>query len=255
MITLLSPAKKLLNIEQPYSDFTSLPIFTEKTAELLALMQAKSPEQIAELMHLSEDLARLNYQRYQNFSSTEKYPAIFLFQGDVYKGLAAETWDQESLDFAQSHLMILSGLYGLLKPLDLINPYRLEMGTRLMNPSGKNLYACWTMPITRELNRCLGEGVNPVLVNLASAEYFKALDCQNLKFPIIHLHFMEQRENKTAVVGIHAKKARGAMASFMMQHRLNDVESLKQFKGLNYHFAKKHSDKDNLVFIRKQPVS
>jgi len=252
MLTLLSPAKKLLSIEKPWQSPASSPIFPEKTAELVALMRCKSPQQIAELMHLSPDLAELNYQRYQHFASAEKYPALLFFQGDVYKGLEAEKWNTATLEFSQSHLRILSGLYGLLKPLDLIQAYRLEMGTQLMNSVGKNLYDYWGSSISQALNLQLENTHNPILINLASAEYFKAVNKQALKFPVISIQFMEKTGDKLQIVGIYAKKARGALANFMMQNQLDDVESLKHFKGLNYHFCKKESENDTLVFIRTQ---
>jgi cytoplasmic iron level regulating protein YaaA (DUF328/UPF0246 family) len=253
MLTLLSPAKKLLTIEKPYQDYFSLPIFHEKTAELVAIMQSKSAQDIANLMHLSPALAELNFHRYQNFlhEQSSKYPAIFLFQGDVYQGLQAAKWDSNTVDFAQSHLLTLSGLYGLLKPLDLMQPYRLEMGTKLLNPLGKNLYAYWTTAITQILGERLTVMNNPMLINLASMEYFKVVDENALPFPILHIHFREQINNTLKTIGIYAKKARGLMANYLMQNQIDDLESIKGFDVLNYQFCKKQSDKQHLVFIRK----
>lgn len=256
MLILLSPAKKLLNLEKPYQEgYTSQPIFSKKTAELVKLMKSKSRQDIAALMHLSSALADLNYHRYQDFSSEypcpQSYPALFLFQGDVYQGLEASRWDKAAVDFSQNHLLILSGLYGLLRPLDLIQPYRLEMGTRLINASGNNLYDYWTQSISHELNQRLSASENPILINLASVEYFKAVDLKSIKFPVISIHFKEHINGQLKVIGIYAKKARGAMASYLMQHQFDEVDSIKQFKGLNYRYSEKESDRKNLVFVRE----
>ena len=255
MLILLSPAKKLLTSDKPYLKETTAPVFQKKTAELMVLMKALSPSNLASLMHLSTDLAEINYQRYQAFYSencplSQGYPAIFLFRGDVYKSLEADKWDKETLDFAQSHVMILSGLYGLLRPLDFIQPYRLEMGTKLPNSCGKNLYDFWKKTITNELNRCLLSQDHPLLVNLASTEYFNAVDVSLLKAPLLTLHFKEQKGQQLKVVGIHAKKARGAMANYITQHQIEDVEQIKNFTLLNYQYCAKSSDVHNFNFIR-----
>jgi len=254
MLTLLSPAKKLLTIEKPYEGSSSLPLFQSKAKELATLMKSKSCQDIANLMHLSKPLAQLNYQRYHDFGDAtfeqQSYPALFLFQGDVYQGLKAINWDDNSIAFSQNHLLILSGLYGLLRPLDLIQPYRLEMGTKLINSAGKNLYDFWIKSIANELNQQLAKSVNPILLNLASDEYFKAVDVKAIKFPIVKVHFKEQTNSVLKVIGIHAKKARGALASYLIQHQLDDVESVKQFNGLNYRYCESKSDQHNLVFIR-----
>ncbi|HEN5547722.1 TPA: YaaA family protein, partial [Legionella pneumophila] len=181
MLTLLSPAKKLLSISKHYSKKTSNPLLLDKALQLVKIMKLKSVEQIADLMDLSRQLAELNYERYQNFDlknnpMNHSYPALFLFQGDVYQGLNANSWKDEEIEYAQSHLGILSGLYGFLRPLDRIQPYRLEMGVNLENPAGKNLYAFWSKIVTNILNQILAEQSNPVLINLASTEYFKVVD-------------------------------------------------------------------------------
>jgi hypothetical protein len=244
-----------LSIEKPYPGLTTLPVFQGKTLELVDLMKTKSTKDIATLMHLSSALAELNYQRYQHFSTeyevcSQIYPALFLFQGDVYKGLQASEWDSMAVNFSQKHLLILSGLYGLLKPLDLMQPYRLEMGTKLVNQSGKNLYDYWSQTITQELNTRLSNEANPLLINLASTEYFKVVDMKTLRFPLIHIHFKEQMGNQLKIIGIHAKKARGAMASYLMQHQIDGVEGIKHFNALDYNFCKTLSDKQNFVFSR-----
>jgi len=255
MLTLLSPAKKLLNPSRPYTGFMSQPVFMDKISLLVKLMQSKSVAEIAALMDLSRDLAELNFNRYQSFclnNSPDKqsYPALFLFQGDVYQGLQASTWDKNTIEYAQSHLAILSGLYGLLKPLDNIQPYRLEMGVRLLNPCGKNLYDFWQDTITKTLNQQLSVQNNPVLINLASVEYFKVIDGHSINYPIIAINFYEQKNNERKIIGIHAKKARGVMARFIMQNQIDDVERLKTFKELGYQYDECFSSSKDLAFVR-----
>lgn len=255
MLTLLSPAKKLLMIEHPYSKETSKPMFKEKTAVLMELMRGMSISDIANLMHLSKDLAELNYQRYQSMlpgkaTQPTPYPALFLFQGDVYQTLKATQWNPSVLAFSQEHLGILSGLYGLLKPLDEIMPYRLEMGTKLVNASGKNLYDFWQTTLTSALNERLAAHDNPLLINLASTEYFKAVNTSLLKVPLITIHFLEKIDNQLKVIGIHAKRARGLMANYIMTNKIDDLESIKQFSESNYRYCARSSDTKHLHFIR-----
>ncbi|KTD06454.1 hypothetical protein Lgra_3231 [Legionella gratiana] len=259
MLILLSPAKKLLEISKPYGADTSKPIFLDKTNILVTLMQTKTVDEIAALMGLSKDLAELNYHRYQAFRMDDKasfhsYPALFLFQGDVYQGLQAKSWDQKSVHYSQDHLRILSGLYGLLKPLDAIQPYRLEMGVRLENPAGKNLYAFWQHTVTQALNEQLAAQKNPMLINLASVEYFNAVDEKKLNYPIITINFYEKKNEQLKMIGIHAKKARGAMARFLMQNQIDDVSSLKEFDDLGYKFHESTSSKQHLDFVRSSPA-
>ena len=198
MLTLISPAKKLLAEFNPYTHSTSQPRLLDKAWELARLMQSKSKQDISKLMDLSDALAQLNFDRYQQFSFTKEpspgisHPALFLFQGDVYQGLQASTWDKKAVDYAQSHLIILSGLYGLLKPLDRIQPYRLEMGVHLNNSCGKNLYDFWGDVVTDELNKQLASQDNPMVINLASSEYFKVVDLKNLKYPVITVNFLRK---------------------------------------------------------------
>ena len=258
MLTLLSPAKKLLTINKPYQAPTTNPLFQQKTAELIGLMKALSAADIANLMHLSHDLAEINYQRYQAFHTdhcpiSHSYPAVFLFRGDVYSSLHADQWSEPSLAFANSHLLILSGLYGLLRPLDSIQPYRLEMGTKLNNACGKNLYDFWKDSITNAINKYLSCDEKPLLVNLASSEYFNAVDTKKLKAPLLTIHFKEQKGNQLKVVGIHAKKARGAMANYICTQQIDEPEKIKQFNLLDYQYCEKSSDPQNFNFIRCSP--
>lgn len=255
MLILLSPAKKLLNDYQPYSGKTSNPMFTDKINTLVQLMKTKSVEDIAALMDLSKDLAELNYNRYQTFclddpALSHAYPALFLFQGDVYQGLKAASWEQNTVEYSQNHLRILSGLYGLLKPLDNIQPYRLEMGVRLQNPAGKNLYDFWQETVTHALNQQLAAQKNPILINLASSEYFKAVDEKALNYPIVTINFYEKKNEQLKMIGIHAKKARGTMTQFLMQNQFDDLEHVKQFNELGYTFHESTSTDSHLDFVR-----
>lgn len=256
MLTIISPAKKLLKSFKSYNHDTSQPVLIHKTLELARLMKSKSKEEISTLMDLSQDLAALNFERYQDFSSelnpppSQSYPALFLFQGDVYQGLQANTWDKSAVDYSQSHLAILSGLYGLLKPLDRIQPYRLEMGVRLSNSCGSNLYDFWSDTITEELNQQLALHSNPVLINLASNEYFKSVDEKKLNYPILTINFYENKNNELKMIGIYAKKARGSMAKFLMTNQIDTLQQLKNFKELGYQFNKESSTDTHIDFIR-----
>lgn len=255
MLTLLSPAKKLLADVQPYTDDTTQPLLIKRTLKLARIMKSKSIEQIAALMDLSNDLAVLNYERYQHFSlkenpATHSYPAVFLFQGDVYQGLRPTEWSADAINYSQSHLGILSGLYGILKPLDKIQPYRLEMGVRLVNPCGTNLYEFWRDTVTKTLNQQLASQSNPVLINLASTEYFKVVDEKKIKYPIVTINFYERKNDEIKMIGIYAKKARGVMAKFIMQQQADTLEHLKEFTELNYQFNKESSSDSHLNFIR-----
>ncbi|QMT60505.1 peroxide stress protein YaaA [Legionella sp. PC997] len=255
MLILLSPAKKLLTSYTPYSGITSNPMFVDKTNTLVGLMKSKSIAEIASLMDLSKDLAELNYKRYHDYSvnkvSPYAYPALFLFQGDVYQGLKAESWDQPTIDYSQNHLRILSGLYGMLRPLDNIQPYRLEMGVHLQNPAGKNLYEFWQKTVTQALNQELAAQKNPVLINLASNEYVKAVDSKELNYPLITINFYEKKNDQLKMIGIHAKKARGTIARFLVQNQLDDLEQLKQFNELGYKFHESTSAANHLDFVRE----
>lgn len=254
MLTILSPAKKLLTKSKPFVGQLTSPELMDKASTLIEIMQSKTQAEIAQLMGLSKNLAVLNYERFQQMGAQEdSYPALFLFQGDVYQGLQASSWEQNTVDYAQSHLRILSGLYGLLKPLDVIHPYRLEMGTRLGNPSGSTLYDFWKKILTEALNKQLKEQNNPILINLASNEYFKAIDEKSLNYPIVTVNFYEQKDNALKVIGIHAKKARGAMAKFIMQNQIDNLKEIESFTDLGYQFNNKSSNSHHLDFVRLAP--
>lgn len=256
MLILISPAKKLLPIDKPWLEAATTPVFIKKTDELLQRMKTLSPADLAQLMHISDDLATLNYQRYQSFQYSDDvkpshgYPSVMLFQGDVYQNLKAGQWDKATIQFSETHLAILSGLYGLLGPLDRIQPYRLEMGTKLANSCGKDLYAFWQTSITEEINKRLESHTNPILVNLASTEYFDSVNTDLLKAHLITIHFKEHIKDQLKVIGIHSKKARGAMANYMLQNRIEDAEKIKQFTLLNYRFCNKSSNEHHFNFVR-----
>lgn len=250
MLLVISPAKTLDYSHPEYSAHT-LPDFPSEVKDLVGVLRKKSAAQISELMHLSESLATLNAERYQAFTETfspdNSKQAILAFKGEVYAKMEADHFTVEDLEFAQQHLRILSGLYGLLKPLDLIQPYRLEMGTKLKTKKGNSLYEYWGTRISKALNAA-GEG--RTLVNLASQEYFKAVDKKSLKLPVITIHFKEHKEGSYQVVGFFAKQARGLMARFAIQNRITDPEQLKTFNEEGYEFAERLSSAQDWVFVR-----
>lgn len=254
MLTLLSPAKKLLQNLIPYTNETTEPGFINETHQLVDIMKGKTTEQIAALMDLSNDLAKLNYERYQHFNfesnPLQSHPSLYLFQGDVYQGLAAKSWSEATVAFSQQHLGILSGLYGLLKPLDRIQPYRLEMGVRLSNPSGNTLYAFWKEIITRAINEELSLHKNPLLINLASTEYFKVIDEKKCAYPIVTINFYERKNNEIKMIGLFAKRARGMMAKYIMEQQIDNLEQITAFKESGYQFNKETSSERHIDFIR-----
>lgn len=256
MLTLLSPAKKLLHFDKPYLEQCTTPRFEERSQSLMEILKSKSERDIAKLMNLSPSLSKLNYERNHAFDLSKapleaSYPALYFFQGDVYQTLQPFDWSNEVVRFSQSHLLILSGLYGLLRPLDRIQAYRLEMGTRLRNPAGTTLYEFWQETITQALNNDLERHEVPVIINLASTEYFKAVNSKMLKFPIIQIQFLEEKNNQQKIIGIYAKKARGLMARFIMSNGIDHPEKLKSFDALGYQFDPEQSDKKRFLFVRR----
>ncbi len=250
MLLLLSPSKTQEFGAPKRTIAPTQPQLTKQCLQLVERLRNLSAEELAELMDISPKLAELNYGRYQNFKKTftpkNATPAALAFKGDVYDGLAADSFSTEDLAFAQQHLRILSGLYGVLRPLDLIQPYRLEMGTALSMPESRNLYEFWGDTITRTLN---AEKKTP-LINLASAEYFKAVKPEKFKGPIITIHFKERRNGKLQVIGLLAKKARGTMAHYVIKKHIHSPEQLTLFRQDGYAFEKTLSDKRNWVFAR-----
>ena len=258
MLFLLSPAKSLdyespLPFDPPLAH--SMPQFGAQSKALIEVLRQATPAQIASLMDLSDKLATLNVARYQAWSSraTRKNArqAVLAFDGDVYGGLDARSLDADALDWAQQHLCILSGLYGVLRPLDLMQPYRLEMGTRLANPEGKDLYAFWGSHLAHYLNRQLRSDRSPVVVNLASQEYFKAVDRKALKAPVVECVFEEGKGGAFKVVSFFAKRARGLMARFAIAQRLVQPEQLQAFDAEGYAYCAAVSTPNRLVFRRR----
>ncbi len=254
MLIVLSPAKTL-DYETPLKTRkNSQPELLERSAELVKDARKLSPEDIGKLMGVSEKLAALNHERFMNwsqpFTADNARQAVLAFKGDVYTGLEAETMKAADLDYAQKHLRILSGLYGLLRPLDLMQPYRLEMGLKFENRGGKNLYEFWGDEITESLNRQLGALKTEVLVNLASNEYFKSVKPGALKAEVITPVFKERKNGKYRVISFFAKKARGRMARYAIDRRLDDVAGLKKFRDDGYRYNKAESTAREWVFTR-----
>jgi cytoplasmic iron level regulating protein YaaA (DUF328/UPF0246 family) len=259
MIFLISPAKSL-DFETPVSAYiiSTRPYFVHEAGELISILKRQTPAQIASLMDLSDNLAALNVSRYLAWSprATPKNAkqAILAFNGDVYDGLAAKTLSFEQLTWAQEHVISLSGLYGVLRPLDLLQPYRLEMGTRLANSNGTNLYQFWGEKVTKYLNKQLKAEQAPVVINLASQEYFKVVDKKYLKARVIECVFEEHKNGAYKVISFMAKRARGMMARFAIEHQILEPERLKEFQSEGYRFAKAQSSDDRWVFRRKITV-
>lgn len=254
MLFLLSPAKKL-DYDTPLgTSLHSDPLFVDEASVLIDVLKDKSVEDVSKLMSLSQSLAELNFDRYQQWSArfnlSNARPAALAFNGDVYEGLQAQDLSEKDLQWAQDHLAILSGLYGVLRPLDLMQPYRLEMGTRLENPAGKNLYDYWRETIAPYLNGRLARQACPIVVNLASEEYFKAVDRKQLKARVIQCVFQDEKSGQWKVISFHAKRARGLMARYAIKHRVTDVKGLTQFNEEGYAYVPELSDEDKLVFRR-----
>jgi cytoplasmic iron level regulating protein YaaA (DUF328/UPF0246 family) len=255
MLFLLSPAKSL-DYETPIGKLPhSLPGFVEQSSELIDLLRKRSPQQIAQLMDLSDKLASLNVARYEawrpKFSAANSRQALLAFNGDVYEGLDAKTLKPEQLDWAQEHLCILSGLYGVLRPLDWMQPYRLEMGTALPNARGKNLYHFWGPQLAQYLNeRVAAQGQAGPIVNLASEEYFKAVDLKALQVPVVQCVFEEFKAGKYKIISFMAKRARGLMARYAIEKKISTVKKLQGFDREGYAIAPEASQEHRLVFRR-----
>ncbi|MTI30844.1 peroxide stress protein YaaA, partial [Xanthovirga aplysinae] len=232
----------------------STPELLEESKILVKELKGKSEAEIAQLMNLSEKLATLNFERFQEFhfpfSIENAKQALLAFKGDVYTGFDLDNYSEEDFHFAQDHIRILSGLYGLLKPMDLIQPYRLEMKTPLTNPRGKDLYKFWGNRITNLLNQQLEEQKEKILVNLASNEYFKAIDTKSINGRIITPIFKENKNGHYKVIGLFAKKARGAMADYIIKNQMEEVEYLKAFTEGGYIFNEELSKTNEWVFTR-----
>ncbi len=257
MLMLLSPAKNMTFDAAPDAPRATKPVFSKDTAELSETTRKLTRGKLKSLMGISEKLADLNYDRFQAFDPAGKSKsakqAALAFNGDVYLGLDAATLDEDDLKFAQDHLRILSGMYGLLRPLDAIQPYRLEMGSRLKNPRGQNLYDFWGDKLAKEINKAVRAHEDQTVVNLASHEYFSAVDKNALKAPVVTPVFKEEKDGKLRQLMFYAKRARGAMARWATQNRIEKTEDLKAFSVDGYNFSKPLSSDEVWVFTRPQP--
>jgi uncharacterized protein len=258
MLFLLSPAKSLDYESPPATAVFTQPLFAKQSSQLIDVLKKKTPAQIASLMKLSDSLSALNAARYQTWSpkvtAKNSRQAALAFNGDVYGGLDAKTLDGAQLDWAQRHVCILSGLYGVLRPLDRMQPYRLEMGTTLATKQGKNLYQFWGSRISDCLNERAAADTSPVIVNLASEEYFKAVDLKSLKPRVVSCVFEEYKNGSYKIISFNAKRARGLMARYAIEKKAGSVKKLQGFNSEGYAFDADASKPDRLVFRRRQAV-
>ncbi len=256
MLIVVSPAKTLDYESSLPTDKHTLPELTDYSKQLIDVCRKLTPADVSSLMKVSDKIAALNVARFEQWSETftqeNARQAIFAFKGDVYTGLDALSLSQDGLDYAQQHLRMLSGLYGLLKPLDLMQPYRLEMGTRLSNPKGSNLYQFWGNIITEKLNQAIQAQGDNVLVNLASNEYFKSVKPKSLDAQIITPIFKDCKNGQYKVISFYAKKARGMMARYIIENRIESVADLTKFDTAGYYFCEQESTPTDLVFKREE---
>lgn len=258
MFFVLSPAKNLNEKDaSPVKTYTQ-PDLLQESEILMRRLRELAPQQIAELMHVSDKIALLNTERnaawHTPFTPDNAKQAVFMFNGDVYEGLAADTLQNGQIDYLQQHVRLLSGLYGVLRPLDLMQPYRLEMGTALSNPRGKNLYEFWGDTITELLNQTLQEAGSDVLVNLASQEYFKSVNTRKLKARLVTPVFKDEKNGKYKIISFYAKRARGLMVRYAAEHNITDPEMLKRFDYEGYAFNEAASTESEWVFMREEQI-
>jgi hypothetical protein len=257
MLFLLSPAKALDYDTPAHVASHTQPLFTRQSAELIEILKTQSPQQVSQLMKLSDKLSGLNVARYEawspKFTTKNSKQAALAFNGDVYEGLDAKTLSEPDLQWAQAHVCILSGLYGVLRPLDWMQPYRLEMGTALATARGKNLYQFWGSEIANYLNERAAADASPVVVNLASEEYFKAVDRKALKPRVVTCVFQELKAGQYKIISFMAKRARGLMVRYAVEHQLDSVKKLESFNLEGYDFSPDVSEPDRLVFRRQSP--
>lgn len=256
MLLVLSPAKSLDFESAVPSLGVTQPDFLDASEKLIKILRKKSPEELSKLMHISSKLGELNFERNLNwhtpFTQENARPAIFTFSGDVYVGLDAHSLNKRDLKFAQDHVRILSGLYGLLRPLDLMQAYRLEMGTPLKEGKTSTLYEFWGDSITNQLNELLSAHKNPVLINLASIEYFRAVNKNLLNAPVINPVFKDYKNDQYKIISFFAKKARGLMAAWIIKNRITSADDLKRFDLSGYQYSADDSGATSPVFLRKQ---
>ena len=257
MIITLSPSKGQDFDSPTPSKLFTLPEQLDDSQLLINEAKKLDMESVRELMAVSENISTLNVQRFQDwqlpFNTDNAKAALFAFKGDVYSGIEKDKYDDGDLAYAQDHLRILSGLYGALRPMDLIQPYRLEMKTRLANPRGDNLYQFWGESITDKLNESLQQQEEKTLVNLASNEYYKSVKPKLINGRILNISFKEEKDGKSRILAVYAKKARGMMTDFILRNRIEHAEDIKDFGTANYKFSASESSDDNWVFTRPQP--
>ena len=254
MLVVVSPAKKL-NMHPINKVADTKPLFAENVNELITEVRKLSSDNLKDLMGISTQLAELNKKRFTDFGKQDKKAAAFAFAGDTYKGLDAETLSSEDLNWAQNHLRIISGLYGVLRPLDDIEPYRLEMGSKLEGKHGKSLYDYWGKKISEKLNDDAKNNGSNILINCASNEYFNAIHSSSLSLNVITPIFIDRKNGKEKVISFYAKKARGTMARFIIQNRLTKVDELKSFDIDGYKYQSDQSTDKNLSFVRDHPLN
>ncbi len=252
MLVVISPAKKLNeNCDKNLISKYTVPPYLENSKKIVSTLKTYSVRKLSKLMNISDKISSLNFERYTKwslpFSRDNAHPALLLFQGDVYKGIEAESFEEEDFLFAQKSLRILSGLYGILKPFDLIQPYRLEMGTQLKIGKYNDLYDFWGDSITNAINK---DNNSDYLINLASVEYFKSINQKNLKSKLINISFKEKRDGNYKIIGIYAKKARGLMSRYIVKNKITDPKQIKKFREDNYTYNKTLSSDSEWVFTR-----
>lgn len=258
MLMVISPAKKLDSGTTPWPPerpAPTQPLLLDHAQQLIDQLQRLSPAEVAGLMKLSDSLAALNFERFQAwaqpFDPTNAQPALFAFQGDVYQGLDADVLSSDQLEYAQRHLRILSGLYGVLRPLDLMQPYRLEMGTKFANSRGADLYQFWGDLITAELNTALAEQTDKTVVNLASNEYFRSVKPSQLDGQLITPQFYDRKNGEYKIISFYAKRARGAMAAFIIKRQPSGPQQLLDFNSDGYHYNAAMSSANKPAFCRE----
>lgn len=253
MLIILSPSKTMDSVETLSTVATTEPKYSKQAKHLISLLKAMSVNDLMTFMKISENIAIQNLDRYRNFGKSKlshPTPAVLSYTGEVYNGLSANVWTNDDLMYAQDRLRIFSGLYGSLKPMDLIYPYRLEMAAKLSTEKGSNLYHFWKEDITKSINEDLKKLGQNTLINLASDEYFKVLDTKKIKANIISLEFYELRAGKRKFVSFSAKRARGLMAGFIIKNRINDVQKIKDFNDEGYYIDEDSSTDNHFVFIK-----
>jgi len=253
LVTIISPAKKLDYSPVEKNIDSTIPSLLEHSNELIKDLKSLNPQEVSSLMSLSDKLGALNYERFQEwktpFTKSNSKQAILAFKGDVYQGLDAESLSETELIWAQKHVRILSGLYGILKPMDLMQPYRLEMGTKFATKRGQNLYDFWNSIITEELNKNFSSD-NTNLLNLASNEYFKSINVSELKANVISPVFMDKKNGKYKIISFFAKKARGLMTRYVIKNRIEDITNIQNFEEGGYFFSEAMSEDNKPVFCR-----